>query len=182
MSPLTAKLPDPSTAETLAAIEGLAQVGGGFASFFVSRQNAKELRRRAEAEAAQARREGAAIIGQARAARGASGIQVESGTSLDVTLALAEAFEMRALRTAYPFLAEASASEREGGLDLIMASLEGASSFLGASLRERQIAAGGAGVPPSKPKPKRKRKLPAGVKKRQKLGVPTPEPFTRSIG
>ena len=32
-------------------------------------------------------------------------------------------------------------------------------------------------------KPKPKRKLPdAGLKKRQKLGVPTPEPFMRSIG
>ena len=175
-------LPDLS-AKDVAAIQGLTQVGGGFTSFFVSRRNAKELRRRAEAEAAQARREGGAIIAQARARRGASGIQVESGTSLDVTLALAEAFEMRALRTAYPFLAEASASEREGALDLIMASFEGASSLLGAGLRERQIAAGGAGVPPSKkPKPKPKRKLPGGVKKRQKLGVPTPEPFTRSIG
>ena len=90
---------DPSN---LAALQGLAQVGGGFTSFFVSRRNAKELRRRAELEAEQARREGAAIISQARARRGASGIQVESGTSLDVTLALAEAFEMRALLRSLP--------------------------------------------------------------------------------
>ena len=94
-------------ANAAGSFQDLAKLATGVTSFAVSRKNAAALRERAAAEAAQARREGAAIIAQARAKRGASGLQVGTGTSLDVTLALAEALEMRALRTAYPLLAEA---------------------------------------------------------------------------
>ena len=129
--------------------QDLAKLATGVTSFAVSRRNAAELRKRAAAEAAQARREGAAIIAQARAKRGASGLQVGTGTSLDVTLALAEALEMRALRTAYPLLAEASARETEGALDLITSGIGTLSSRLGRSLRQRQIQMGPSGTAPA---------------------------------
>jgi hypothetical protein len=144
----------------------------------VARRNARIQRQRGEAESAQARREGAAILAKGRAARGGSGVQVESGSSLDVTLATAEALEMRALRTAYPFLAEAAAMEAEGDLALYSGIIEGASSILGSGIRSRTSIAGPSGRAPTKrtptTAPKKKKRKPLG----SPGGGPLPPPST----
>jgi hypothetical protein len=155
------------------------KAGGGAMERAVARRNARILRQRAEVEAAQARREGAAIISHTRVEKGKSGGVVGSGSSADVVLAQAEAVEMRALRTAYPFLAEAAAMETEGDLALYGGLMEGASSILGAGVRSRLSRAGPSGVPPA-PLPPRPRKR----KKRPPLGSPSggplPPPQTRT--
>lgn len=69
--------------------------------------------------------------------------------SQDVALATAEALEMRAIRIAYPFLAEAAAMEAEGNLALYGGITEGMASILGAGIRSRISARGPSGLPPA---------------------------------
>jgi hypothetical protein len=93
------------------AMQNMFAIPRGITEYQVRMQNARTLRERAAAEEDLARRQGAEILGQGRAIRGASGLRVESGTSLDVDIATAEAIEMRALRMGYPLRSEAEAEK-----------------------------------------------------------------------
>lgn len=90
------------------ALSGIGSLVSGFGQAASYEQNAKLARQQAQYNANQKRRETSALLSRQRAAYGASGVQVNTGSPVDFIAETAEQGEMDALMMLYGGEAEAS--------------------------------------------------------------------------
>jgi hypothetical protein len=94
-------------------------MAGGVLAKLQSNRQADELRQQGEAAYDQARREGAAVLGQQQAMMASSGFDVGSVSFQGLRLDQAEQVELDALTRRYEYLAAASRAKAQGNLALI---------------------------------------------------------------
>lgn len=106
------------------------EIGGGVAQFRQGRANARIMSDIGKMEAADSRREGRRIIGSQRVAAAASGIDPNTGSSLDIQAQQSVENEVTALRTLFARKSQAAALKDEAASDLISGVGYGVRSFL----------------------------------------------------
>ena len=130
-------MPDPISLTVamlgIAGIQTFSQIVGGVAQQRTAKANAKELERRGRIAYEDVQRESEMLLGAQRARYAKAGVQTTSGTPLEVITATAEQEELRALRAAFDYTAEAAREKQRGKLALWGAIMGGAVTLLGKS-------------------------------------------------
>lgn len=117
-------------------MQGLTQVSGGVAAYLQANDNARALRRIGRINASDRRREVRAVIGAQRASQAASGIELSSGSALDLRAMTAGEGELDALRLRFGARAAASVQEARGRSALASAATSGVNTILGGFMRK----------------------------------------------
>ena len=111
----------------------LGGVTGGILQFAASRANAKALKKVAAIRLEEQRRRGDVQVGRIRALYAKAGVQIESGSPIEVTAQAAAEAELAALRAEYEVLLMADQQKAAGTAALIGGILGGASQGLSAA-------------------------------------------------